>query len=461
MRILHIVALIQASTGGPAVSVTRLASEQAKFLRERRMNDGGGKAEASRDRKDEVVLACLDYPHLGPQVDAPGVRVVSVKGNIFAVRGRGWSPEFRRVVMEEARKADIVHNHGLWMWPNAYAREAAVAAGKPLVISPRGMLEAWSLNRSKLRKAVAWWLFERRNLQSAAMFHATAASEARSIEEVLGHRLTRINTDLFCAEDLGAKSGVSRNEGDLRLTNSKLKTAIGVPIVVAPNGVDLPDLAEKPGREVVEQRFPQLKERRWVVFMSRLHPKKGIDVLLRAWSKQRTTGPQDHGTTHSPASPSSSSPLLILAGSDLVGYRKEVERMVREMGLQDSVVLTGEMQGEMKDALLGNADVFVLPSHSENFGIVVAEAMAWGRPVITSTGTPWKEVAEAGAGWWVKPEEGEVAQALQEALGKGQEALDAMGARGRALVAERYGWRVPAAKIVRAYEDALGIRHTE
>jgi len=166
VKILHVVALIQASTGGPAVSVTRLASEQAKL-------------------GHEVTLACLDYPHLGPQVVAPGVRVVSVKGNALAVRGRGWCPEFRRVVREEAAKADIVHNHGLWMWPNAYAREAAVAAGKPLVISPRGMLEAWSLQRSKLRKAVAWWLFEKLNLQSAVMFHATAESEARSIEEVM------------------------------------------------------------------------------------------------------------------------------------------------------------------------------------------------------------------------------------------------------------------------------------
>ncbi|MFM8887855.1 MAG: glycosyltransferase, partial [Chthoniobacterales bacterium] len=168
MKILHLVPLIQASTGGPSVSVTRLASEQAKM-------------------GHEVTLVCLDYPHLGPQVTAQGVRMVSVKGNVFAVRGRGWSPGFRRIVIEEAKKVDVVHNHGLWMWPNAYAREAAVAAGKPLIISPRGMLEAWSLNRSKLRKAVAWRLFEKKNLQSAAMFHATAESEKRSIEKAISH----------------------------------------------------------------------------------------------------------------------------------------------------------------------------------------------------------------------------------------------------------------------------------
>ena len=129
--------------------------------------------------------------------------------------------------------------------------------------------------------------------------------------------------------------------------------------------------------------------------------------------------------------------------------------MIKELGLEDSVVITGEVAGEEKDCLLANADVFVLSSYSENFGIVVAEAMAWGRPVIASTGTPWQEVADVGAGWWVKPEEDAIAQALHEALCKGREELDAMGAKGRALVAERYGWSVPAGKLVRAYEEIL------
>jgi len=423
MKILHVVALIQASTGGPAVSVTRLASEQANL-------------------GHEVTLACLDYPHLGPQVvAAPGVRVVSVKGNVFAVRGRGWCPRFRRVLMEEAAKADIVHNHGLWMWPNAYAREAAVAAGKPLIISPRGMLEAWSLGRSKLRKAVAWRLFEKKNLQSAAMFHATAASEAESIREA------------------------SKRLRDRETKRPKGKETIAeVPIVVAPNGVDLPDLARRLGREVLEQQFPELKGRRWVVFMSRLHPKKGIDVLLRAWAQQNVEqgawgmeqGAGERKETKRPIDQETKdSPLLVLAGPDLIGYRREVEKMVRELGVQDSVVITGEVQGKMKDALLANAEIFVLPSYSENFGIVVAEAMAWGRPVIASTGTPWKEVADVGAGWWVKPEEDVLAGALAEALGKRREELDAMGAKGRALVKRSYTWSAPAERLTKAYEQIL------
>ncbi len=493
MRILHVVALIQASTGGPAVSVTRLASEQARILRERKAEGGERRAENGNRKVDEVVIACLDYPHLGPQVEAPGVRVVSVKGSVLAVRGRGWCPEFRRVVMEEAARADIVHNHGLWMWPNAYAREAAVAAGKPLVISPRGMLEAWSLKRSRLRKAVAWWLFERRNLRSAAMFHATAESEAESIRGTKGLRDEGTKGLREDGRTDRGRNGCDNAQDDSKPTDFTLKTTAGVPIVVAPNGVDLPDLGRRPGREVLEKEFPQLKDRRWVVFMSRLHPKKGIDVLLRAWhAQQRTKGPKDQGPkghgiqygqatewgmrrrtgarrkevtsggwrvaseeAFGPLVPSTLGPVLVLAGPDLIGYRKEVEKMVKALGLEDSVVLTGEVRGEMKNALLANADVFVLPSFSENFGIVVAEAMAWGRPVIASTGMPWKEVADVGAGWWVKPEEGPLTKALDEALGGSAAELNVMGARGRALVADRYGWSIPAAKLIDAYGEVL------
>ena len=426
MKILHVVALIQAATGGPAVSVTRLASEQARL-------------------GHEVTLACLDYAHLGPQVDAPGVRVVSVKGSFLAVRGRGWCSEFRRIVIEEAKKVDVVHSHGLWMWPNAYAREAAVAAGKSLVISPRGMLEAWSLGRSKLRKAVAWRLFERRNLQSAAMFHATAESEAGSIREAT-ERLKDKKTKRQRWE--GEKVGRWKGEA---------------PVVVAPNGVDLPDLAQRPAREVLEQRFPELKSRRWVVFMSRLHPKKGIDVLLRAWARQKEVTAGEwrvkSSQTDTPPHRNTEEPhrgaVLVLAGSDLIGYRKDVERMIKELGLEDTVVVAGEVLSNKKDCLLANADLFVLPSYSENFGIVVAEAMSWGQPVIASTATPWKEVAEVGAGWWVKPEEGALAQVLHEALAKRPDELDAMGAKGRVLVAERYTWAAPAERLLEAYEKIL------
>lgn len=382
MRILHVVALIHASTGGPALSVTRLAREQAKA-------------------GHEVALACLDYPNLGPQIEASEVRVVCRKGDWLAVRGRGWSPALRSAVVGEARRADVVHNHGLWMWPNAYARHAAVAAGKPLIVSPRGMLDDWALRRSRFKKAVAWRLFERRNLQAAALFHATSEAEVANVRAM----------------------------------------GLRQPVVLAPNGVDLPEAGQPLDRGVLEATFPQLRAKRWVVFLSRLHPKKGLDILVEAWGGGVAEAERDA--------------VLVIAGPDLIGYRREVERMVRDRNLQESVVFTGELQGEAKACLLANTEVFVLPSYSENFGIVVAEALAWGRPVITTTATPWSEIASHAAGWWVAPAAREIAVALRDALGKAREELAQMGARGRMLVAGSYGWPGAAARVTEAYATLL------
>lgn len=377
MRILHVVALTHASTGGPAVSVTRLAAEQARA-------------------GHEVTLATLRYPHLGPLVEAPGVRVVAVPGGPVAVRGRGWSPGLRSTLLREARSADLVHNHGLWMWPNAYARQAALAAGRPLVISPRGMLEPWALARSRIKKTLAWWLFERANLFRAGLFHATAATEAESIKAL----------------------------------------GLGTPVAVVPNGVDCPELDSPPPRSLLEDRFPLLKGRRWVAFLSRLHPKKGLDLLLPAWAAR--DGREQ------------TNPVLVLAGPDHTGYRPHIEAMVRELKIEPSVLLTGELQGDLKGALLAHAEFFVLPSYSENFGLAIAEAMSWARPVLTTTGTPWIELGRQGAGWCVEPSAPFVASALREALMRTPEELDAMGRAGRKIVERDFAWAPAALRLTEA-----------
>jgi glycosyltransferase involved in cell wall biosynthesis len=326
------------------------------------------------------------------------------------------------------------------MWPNKYARCAANMAGKPLVISTRGMLEGWSLGRAVVRKFVAWQLFERKNLESAALFHATSESEAEAIATAL-----RI----------------------------KMKIKIKEPrIVVAPNGVDVPERI--PGREVVERKFPRLKGKEWVLFMSRIHPKKGIDLLLEAWKEQMTAlgqvkggrreegqGLQATGYRNDPFSISQTpsvarTTVLVIAGADLIGYGAEVERMIREKGLGETVLMTGHVDGEVREALLGHSMFLVLPSHSENFGLVVAESLARGRPVITTTGTPWKELKEWGAGWWVEPKKESITQAMGEALTKTDAELDQMGARGRKMVGERFSWKAAAETILEAYKGIAG-----
>ena len=237
MKILHVIDSINVQQGGPSVSVPALAGAQAKL-------------------GHEVTISCRDYGYLGPMVKAEGVEVRSIPSSRWTKGQGGWGCSFLKLVEQEAEKADVVHNHGVWLAANYYARRAAVKTGKPLVISPRGMLEDWSLGRSKMRKRVAWWLFERENLRSARLFHATSISEAESIEKNLSSTIT--------------------------FTFTKPR------VVVAANGVEVPERI--PGREVLERRFPELKGKKWVLFMSRIHRKKGVDLLLQAWKQLLADG---------------------------------------------------------------------------------------------------------------------------------------------------------------------------
>jgi glycosyltransferase involved in cell wall biosynthesis len=420
LKILHVVASVNRATGGPAVSVTSLAGAQARL-------------------GHEVTLACLDYDHLGPQVRVPdGVRLVSQKGNFLTVHGRGWSPRFARRLEELARGVDVVHDHGLWMWPNKYARVAAGKAGKPLVISPRGMLEDWSLGRSKMRKRVAWMLFEKENLRSAKLFHATSVSEAESIEKNLSFTVT--------------------------FTFTKPR------IVVAPNGVEIPQRIPK--REVVEEKFPELKGRRFVLFMSRIHPKKGLDVLLEAWRQQQRDGRLRLRLRLRDGQEVEQEAVLVIAGADLVGYGEEVKRMIREKGLEGGVVMTGHVDGEVREALLGHAEFMVLPSHSENFGLVVAESLAAGRPVVTTNKTPWgselaqgdrrKEIADRGSmnlelrGCGVICEVTDLKRGLERMLQFSDKEREEMGARGREWMREEFSWEAGAETILEAYKAIAG-----
>ncbi|NDA26914.1 MAG: hypothetical protein EBZ05_08795, partial [Verrucomicrobia bacterium] len=251
MKILHVIDSINVQQGGPSVSVPALAEAQAKL-------------------GHRVTIACRNYAYLGPMVRAKGVEVRAIASSRWTKGQGGWGCSFRRLVEEEAEKADVVHNHGVWLAANYYARRAAVKVGKPLVISPRGMLEDWSLGRSKMRKRVAWMLFERKNLRSAKLFHATSVSEAESIRQALRRW----------------KMGVGRWESPI----SDLRSPISgePPIVVAPNGVEV--LEKIPDREMLERRFPELKGRKWVLFMSRIHRKKGVDLLLQAWKQLLADG---------------------------------------------------------------------------------------------------------------------------------------------------------------------------
>lgn len=286
-------------------------------------------------------------------------------------------------------RADVAHVHGLWLPLHHAAARAARKARTPLIVAPRGMLEPWALAHKRLKKRVAWHLYQRRDLQMAAALHATSEAEVESIR----------------------------------------RRGLTPPVALIPNGVEMP--TELPGRV--------RGERRRALFLSRIHPVKGLPLLVEAWARVRPSGWE-----------------LLLAGPDEGGHRAQIEALVRAAGLADVVTFAGPVSDTEKWALYRSADLFVLPTHSENFGLVVAEALGAGVPVLTTRGAPWRELETHACGWWTNVSADALADALRQATATPRADLDAMGERGQALVAERYGWHDVARRMLAVYEHVLG-----
>ena len=289
----------------------------------------------------------------------------------------------------EAVRPDVIHDHGAWLPSNVVAAWVARRADVPLVSAPRGMVTDWSLSHQMWKKRVAWHLYQKHVFRQASLFHATAPAEVDNLR-MLG--LTQ-------------------------------------PVAVVPNGVDLPEtLPNDPA--------PDAKR---ALFLSRLHPKKGLPMLLDAWAEERPDGW-----------------TLELVGPSENGHRAELEAQATNLGLDGEVVFAGPVDDADKWHKYAAADLFVLPTHSENFGIVVAEALASGVPAITTTGAPWQELETERCGWWTAIGTEALAQALREAVALSGEERLAMGRRGRALVAERYSWEHVAEQMRAVYAWLLG-----
>lgn len=202
------------------------------------------------------------------------------------------------------------------------------------------------------------------------------------------------------------------------------------PVAVIPNAIETPALESGPDAGTDGERI--------VLFLSRFHPKKGLPNLVEAWARVRPRGWR-----------------LVLVGPDEGGHRGDVERLARERGVAEEMEFRDAVEDGRKWEVLRSADLFVLPSHSENFGIVVGEALASGVPVVTTRATPWRDLETRDCGWWIDVGVEPLATALREATGASPERRAEMGRRGRELVRERYGPETVARRMREAYEWLL------
>ena len=311
--------------------------------------------------------------------------------NVPGLQSLRLSAALKRALDSRTPTADLIHAHGLWLMPNVYAGWASQTANKPLVVSPRGMLAPAALKFSRGKKRLFWHLLQRRAYALAALWHATSSEEAQDI----------------------------RNFG------------VRAPIAVIPNGIDLPPIVAKHSESATC---------RTVLFLSRLHPKKNIPVLLEAWRRINTQAPNWQ---------------LVIAGPDERGYAAQLKAQVSKGNIQ-RVQFVGPVYGMAKDALLQSAELFVLPTLSENFGIAVAEALASGVPAIVSKGAPWPGLETERAGWWIDHGVEPLVRALLEAMDMSVAERRAMGLRGRQWMARDFGWNMIAQQMAAAYAWVLG-----
>ena len=306
---------------------------------------------------------------------------------------------------------DCVHIHGIWSPTLARRFIGWRQRGVPCVVTLHGMLEPWALAHKALKKKLAWHLYQKRLLNLASALHATSEREAANLRKLgLTPRIEMIPWGIELPEERN-----QRSEDDYR----------GVPVTVA----DSQPAIHNPQSTIHSST-------RTALFVGRIFPVKGLPMLVEAWAILRPTGWR-----------------MRIVGPDEAGHLAEVQDLVRKAGLEADFEFTGPLGGEALQKVYEEADLFILPSYTENFGMVVVEALSHGVPVIASNGTPWKGLLEHGCGWWPEISSDGIEKALQAATSIDPKELRLMGMRGKHWVERDFSWGQIAHRMADVYRS--------
>jgi glycosyltransferase involved in cell wall biosynthesis len=381
MNIVHVVSTIDPGKGGPQAGVLRIAAAQATL---------GHKVHiVSYAESETEATACKAAASI------PGIKEVRLHLLPNSSRFEAISCiEGARLLKVLLPAADFVHLHGVWEEILRKGAAIATRAGVPYCICPHGMLDSWSLSQKTWKKRLALRLGFRRMLDGAQFIHALNADEVRLMQPLL----------------------------------------LRPPVIIIPNGVFLQEFQPLPDARLFNEQFGLPEERRFILFLSRLHFKKGLDILAVAFSKVIKECPDVD---------------LVVAGPDH-GAGKEFQRQVRKLGVENRVRMIGPIYGAEKLQALSAAACFCLPSRQEGFSLAIIEALACALPVVISDACHFPEVASTNAGIVAPLDAMEISSALKKVL-KDEKLAKAMGANGRKLVMENFTWQVAAEKSIESY----------
>lgn len=380
MRLLQVISSANPEAGG-VIEGVRQSSEAL-------VNLGCSVEVASCDAPDSPWLKDFPFPihALGP-------------GKV----GYRLTPNLIPWLLENGPRFDAVIANGIWQFPSYAVRKAMRQLGKPYFVFTHGMLDPWfkkTYPLKHLKKALYWPLSEYRVLRDAAAVLFTCQ------EEMI---LARQSFRLYRASERVVSYGTS-----------------------APTGNPTQQA------EIFLDAFPHLQNQPYLLFLSRIHPKKGVDLLIRAFAQ--TYGGQPHH--------------LVIAGPDQVGWAQELKQLANQLNLQGRFHWTGMLSGDLKWGAYHASEVFVLPSHQENFGIVVAEALACGKPVLISNKVNiWREIEAGGAGIVADDTEEGTAAMLRSWLGKTEQDRREMETRARRCFEDHFEVEASAKSLLRVIKE--------
>jgi glycosyltransferase involved in cell wall biosynthesis len=298
---------------------------------------------------------------------------------------------------------DIIHQHGAFLPISLFTK--SLSKKIKVLISPHGLFEPERLEMQSRKKVIARLLFENSNFKNSACLVACSEQEALNLEA--------LNFD--------------------------------VPIAILPNGIEEDFLLKETSLEErasfrKKKNIPE--DKKVLLFISRIHPLKGLVLLLEVLSKMKDQFQKSNW-------------LLVIAGIDENNHQEELNNLVKDYGLEEIVQFVGPVFGEEKILMFDVASTFILPSMNENFGIVIIEALARGIPVITSKNTPWVDLEDFNCGWWIDRKEKDITMTLENLIKLDSSELSLMRESGKKLVKNKYLWTSIAKQSINLYKWIL------